>query len=145
MHHKVFCKINYIIYLLEYLLCKIQYVGKLETPFYYYIYDIQLFELSPSSYLTMIWAFWLLRPILWLDHIAWWLELVHSKYESVSSNSTRANFLYGIRKPYLKMNIKYISKFRYTLTINLVKWSQRTWCDSKWRLQLEVSYQRGWK
>ena len=38
MHHKVSCKINYTIYLLEYLLCKIQYVGKLEAPFYDYIY-----------------------------------------------------------------------------------------------------------
>ena len=26
-------KTNYLIYLLEYMLCKIQYVGKLETPF----------------------------------------------------------------------------------------------------------------
>ena len=40
MHHKVSCKINYTIYLLESLLCKIQYVRKLETPFYDYIYMI---------------------------------------------------------------------------------------------------------
>ena len=36
----------------------------------------------------------------------------------MGSNSTRANFLYGIEKPYLKMNTIYISKFRYTPIIN---------------------------
>ena len=38
MHHKVSCKINYTIYLLEYLLCKMQYVRKLDARFYDYIY-----------------------------------------------------------------------------------------------------------
>ena len=33
IYHKVSCKSNYVIYLLECLLCKIQYVRKLETPF----------------------------------------------------------------------------------------------------------------
>ena len=33
-HHKISCKGNYVIYLLECLLCKIQYVGKSETPFH---------------------------------------------------------------------------------------------------------------
>ena len=34
IYHKVSCKSNYVIYLLECLLCKIQYVGKSETPFH---------------------------------------------------------------------------------------------------------------
>ena len=34
IYHKISCKSNYIIYLLECLLCKIQYARKLETPFY---------------------------------------------------------------------------------------------------------------
>ena len=33
-YHKISCKINYVIYLLECLSCEIQYVGKSETPFY---------------------------------------------------------------------------------------------------------------
>ena len=36
--------------------------------------------------------------------IAQWLEQVHGKHEVVGSNPTRANFLYGIKKPYLNMN-----------------------------------------
>ena len=31
--------------------------------------------------------------------IAQWLEQVHGKHEVVGSNPTRANFLYGIKKP----------------------------------------------
>ena len=34
IHHKVSCKNNYVIYILECLLCKIKYIGKSETPFY---------------------------------------------------------------------------------------------------------------
>ena len=34
IYHKVSCKSKYVIYLLEYLLCKIQYVRKSEIPFY---------------------------------------------------------------------------------------------------------------
>ena len=34
IYHKISCERNYVIYLLESLLCKIQYVGKSETPFY---------------------------------------------------------------------------------------------------------------
>ena len=34
MYHKVSCKSNYVIYLLECLRCKIQYVGKSETSFH---------------------------------------------------------------------------------------------------------------
>ena len=33
-YHKLSCKSNYVIYLLEYLLCKTQYVGKSEALFY---------------------------------------------------------------------------------------------------------------
>ena len=33
-YHKISCKINYVIYLLDCLSCEIQYVGKSETPFY---------------------------------------------------------------------------------------------------------------
>ena len=31
--HRLTCKSRYVIYLMEYMLCKIQYVGKSETPF----------------------------------------------------------------------------------------------------------------
>ena len=48
-----------------------------------------------------------------------WLERVHYKHEVVGSNPTRANFLNGIGKPWLKMNTTYINKFRYTPMINL--------------------------
>ena len=34
LYHKVPCKSNYVVYLLEFLFCKIQYVEKLETPFH---------------------------------------------------------------------------------------------------------------
>ena len=34
IYHKVSCKSNYVIYLLQCLLCKIEYVGKSETPFH---------------------------------------------------------------------------------------------------------------
>ena len=34
IYHKISCKSNYVIYLLECLLCKIRYVGKSETPFH---------------------------------------------------------------------------------------------------------------
>ena len=34
IYHKISCKSNYVIYLLECLLCKIQNAGKLETPFH---------------------------------------------------------------------------------------------------------------
>ena len=34
IYHKISCKSNYVIHLLECLLCKIQYVGKSETPFH---------------------------------------------------------------------------------------------------------------
>ena len=33
-------------------------------------------------------------------HIAQWLERVHGKHEVLGSNPTRANFLYGIEKPF---------------------------------------------
>ena len=44
--------------------------------------------------------------------------LIYGKYEIVGSNPTRANFLYGIEKPQLKMNTIYVGKFRYTPMIN---------------------------
>ena len=33
-YHKISCKGNYVIYLLECLICKTQYIGKTETPFH---------------------------------------------------------------------------------------------------------------
>ena len=50
--------------------------------------------------------------------IAQWLERVHGKHKVVGSNPTWANFLYEIKKPQLKMNTIYISKFCYTPMIN---------------------------
>ena len=43
--------------------------------------------------------------------IAEWLESVHSKHKVMGLDPTRANFLDGIKKPKLKMNTIYISKF----------------------------------
>ena len=40
-------------------------------------------------------------------------ECVYRKLAVVDSNSARVNFLYGIKKPYLKKNFVYINKFRY--------------------------------
>ena len=34
IYHKISCKSNYVIYLLEWLICKTQYIGKTETPFH---------------------------------------------------------------------------------------------------------------
>ena len=50
--------------------------------------------------------------------IAQWLECVHGKHKVMGSNPTRAYLLYGIEKPWLKMNTIYIGKFCYTPIIN---------------------------
>ena len=46
-------------------------------------------------------------------------------HEVMGANLTQADFLYGIEKPYLEMNIIYIGKFFYSYMINLIKQTQK--------------------
>ena len=69
-----------------------------------------------------------------------WLERVHGKHEVVSSNPTQADFLYGIKKPWLKMNNIYIGKFRYTPMIDL----QIKFETLVWRLMKDLARNQLW-
>ena len=43
--------------------------------------------------------------------------VMHGKHEVMGSNPTRANFLYGIEKPYLNMNTIYIYIYIYIYSV----------------------------
>ena len=54
---------------------------------------IYIWSLGPVDHLKNI-----LKNISSFGEIAQWLERVHGKHEVMGSNSTRANFLYGINE-----------------------------------------------
>ena len=49
IYHNVSCKINYVIYLLECLLCKIQYIIKSETPFHIRLNNHRKYIKNPNT------------------------------------------------------------------------------------------------
>ena len=59
----------------------------------------------------------ILQTIKHISLFAQWLKHVHGKHEFLGSNPTLANFLYGIKTPWLKMNTRYIGKFHFKTII----------------------------
>ena len=77
---------------------------------YIYIYIIYIYHISSFG------------------QIVQWLQRVHGKHKVVGSNLTRENFLYGIEKPWFKINTIYIGKFHYTPMINSqIKFETLVW------------------
>ena len=67
IHHKVSCKNNYVIYILECLLCKIKYIGKSETPFYIKLNqkkDIKNLTLSKHANILITGEAWKIHAII---------------------------------------------------------------------------------